>query len=106
MQSEAQTLESYNRQSHSPTTGYGIYFLVWLGLLVLTSLTVAVAGLNLGGINVITALLVALLKTSLVLLFFMHLKYEDRVLFIMFMVAMATLTVIIGITFLDILYRQ
>ena len=45
--------ESYTEHSH----GYGIYVLVWLGLLALTGLTVAVAGINIGGFTVATALI-------------------------------------------------
>lgn len=47
-------------------------------LLVLTAVTVAVARVDLGSLNVVIALAVATTKASLVALFFMHLKYEDR----------------------------
>lgn len=96
-------MKEINAQHH--VVSYSTYFLIWLGLLVLTSLTVAVAGLNLGGLNIIIALAVATAKTSLVLLFFMHLKYEDRIFFLMFMVTIITLATIIGVTFLDLFYR-
>lgn len=96
-------MNSTNEQLHAV---YGTYFLVWLGLVTLTSLTVVVSGMNLRALNVVVALSVAITKTALVLLFFMHLKYENRVFFIMFMVAILILTTLIGITFIDILHRQ
>ncbi len=51
---------------------------VWGGLMVLTAATVAVARVDLGQINVIVALAVAVAKATLVALYFMHLKYDHR----------------------------
>ena len=47
-------------------------------LLGLTAITVLVASVDLGEVNVIAALAIATLKATLVALFFMHLKYEHR----------------------------
>jgi cytochrome c oxidase subunit 4 len=81
------------------------YTAVFAGLLILTVVTIAVARMELGRFSVLTALVVASIKASLVLLFFMHLKYEKRFFIIMFVVAIVFLTVAIGITFFDIAYR-
>ena len=59
--------------------GYGIYVLVWLGLMALTGLTVAVAGINIGGLTVATALIIASVKAYLVITIFMHLRSESTV---------------------------
>ena len=85
--------------------GYGTHIMVWLSLLVLTALTVAVAGMNLGAVNVFTALMVAAWKASLVLLFFMHLRYEHRIFTLMTLLTIIVLTIIIGFTFFDTLFR-
>ncbi|QQS34583.1 MAG: cytochrome C oxidase subunit IV family protein [Ignavibacteriales bacterium] len=58
--------------------GYGIYILVWLALMALTSITVAVAGINFGALTVATALVIASVKTYLVLTIFMHLRSEQK----------------------------
>ena len=58
--------------------GYGIYILVWLALMILTGVTVAVAGINLGGLTVATALIIASVKTYLVLTIFMLLRSESK----------------------------
>jgi cytochrome c oxidase subunit 4 len=47
-------------------------------LMVLTVLTVATSRLDLGQWNVVLALAIASTKATLVALFFMHLKYENR----------------------------
>ncbi len=67
--------------------GYGIYVLVWLGLLALTGLTVAVAGINIGGFTIATALIIASVKAYLVLIIFMHLRNESKVFRVFVLVA-------------------
>ena len=57
---------------------YGIYILVWFGLLILTALTVTVAGINFGKLTVTAALLIASIKSYLVLTIFMHLRLEQK----------------------------
>jgi cytochrome c oxidase subunit 4 len=81
------------------------YAAVWLTLLALTALTITAAGMHLGRFSTLTSLLIASTKACLVLWFFMHLKYERRLFQFMFLIPVATLTVIIGLTFFDIWYR-
>jgi cytochrome c oxidase subunit 4 len=45
-----------------------------IGLLVLTAITVKAAFINLGAFNPVVALLIATIKATLVVLFFMHVK--------------------------------
>lgn len=54
------------------------YFAVYVALVVLTVLTTAVAFFDLGLANPVVALSIAILKATLVVLFFMHLKYGTR----------------------------
>jgi len=81
------------------------YVAVWLSLLALTAITITVAGMHLGRFSTLTALLIASTKASLVLWFFMHLKYERKLFKLMFLIPIATLTVTLGLTFFDIWYR-
>ncbi|MBL8018981.1 MAG: cytochrome C oxidase subunit IV family protein [Leptospirales bacterium] len=57
-----------------------VYYLVGTALLVLTVVTVGASYIDWGStlINVLIALFIATIKASLVILFFMHMKYEDR----------------------------
>ena len=84
----------------------GSYLLVWIGLLILTGLTVTVSGLKLGQFSVLTTIFIATIKGALVILYFMHIKYEDRVFKIMLGLAVLTLTLILVLTFVDISFRQ
>ena len=50
------------------------YIAIGIGLLVLTATTVGAAFVNLGPFNPVIALLIATIKATLVVLFFMHVK--------------------------------
>jgi len=92
-----------DQERHPGSTG--TYGAVWIALLALTGTTITVAGMHLGRFSTLAALVIASIKASLVLWFFMHLKYEKRLFKYMLLVPVATLTVIIGLTFLDIWFR-
>jgi len=51
---------------------------IWLALLAGTGITVAAAFIDLGPFNTIVALTVATIKATLVVLFFMHVKYTHE----------------------------
>ena len=78
---------------------------VWIALLALTAISVTVAKLNLGTLSTLTAVVIASVKAGFVLWFFMHLKYEQRLLKLLLLVPIVTLAVIIGLTFVDVWYR-
>jgi cytochrome c oxidase subunit 4 len=56
------------------THSQGFYLIIGITLLVLTVTTAAVAFVNLGAFNPVIALLIATIKATLVVLFFMHVK--------------------------------
>jgi cytochrome c oxidase subunit 4 len=89
---------------HEPVS-YGTYILTWFTLIVLTSVTVTAAGMNFGKISVLVALLIATVKSSVVLMIFMHLKYETRIFKTMVWLVLITLAIFIGLTFTDTLFR-
>ena len=55
-----------------------VYLAVFLALMVMTGLTVFASTVDLGIWNTPVALLIAVAKAVLVVLFFMHLKYSSR----------------------------
>lgn len=79
---------------------------VWAALLALTALTIFVARIDLGFLNVVAALGIASIKSSLVIFFFMHLKYENRTIKTMVLVAFVVLAICIGLTFADVGFRR
>jgi cytochrome c oxidase subunit 4 len=86
-------------------SGNRTYLLVWGALMVLTAATVAVSYVHLGMMNVVVALLIAAVKASLVALFFMHLRYESRLVWGFALTPLFFLVLIIAGTLSDTLFR-
>jgi cytochrome c oxidase subunit 4 len=57
----------------------GMYYSIFLALMVLTFVTYAVTFVHLGAFNLAVAMLIAIIKASLVILFFMHVKYSPKI---------------------------
>jgi len=55
-----------------------MYYTIWIILLILTGVTAWVATIDLGRLNTIVALLIASGKATIVVLFFMHVKYTSE----------------------------
>ena len=84
---------------------YSTYLLVWISLVALTSITVTVAGINLGEYILVVALSIAAIKSALVINIFMHIKFEDPIFKVFLGISGFTLVVIFMLTFFDYFYR-
>ncbi len=85
---------------------YGTYFRVWIGLIILTGITVSVAGMQLGRWAIVLPLLIAGTKSGLVLNYFMHLKSEKELIFKLIIPGvLAVLVVFLSLTFSDVAFR-
>ena len=84
---------------------YRTFILIWIALLILTGVTIGVAQVDLGALNIWVALSIACCKSALVVSIFMHLKYEQRLFKLALLAALIILAVFIGFTFIDVLYR-
>jgi cytochrome c oxidase subunit 4 len=87
------------------TVSYARYLMIWVALMMLTGLTVAVAGIDFGDWIIITALTIASVKTLLVLQVFMHLKFEDKIFRVFVLIACMTFVIFITLTFFDYAFR-
>jgi cytochrome c oxidase subunit IV len=87
-------------------SAYRTYIVVWIALLILTILTWWVSYIDLGMGNVAVALIIASLKASLVALFFMHLRYENKLVWGFALVPLLFLALIIFGTLADTLSRH
>ena len=94
-----------NTEENQHIISYKILGIVLAALLVLTGVTVAVSTVDLGVFNVPVALLIASTKATLVLLFFMHMKYESRVIIVSFISAVVFLGIMISLMFFDVAFR-
>lgn len=81
------------------------YLMVGVALFVLTALTVAMAQVDLGAWNAIVAFALAGTKAALVALIFMHLKYDNRLFMVIFLIGIVFIALFIGLTMFDTLRR-
>ena len=77
------------------------YFVIWAALLVLTYATVAVSRIDLGRLNTIAALTIAVCKALLVVLYFMHIRYSTRLTKLVVVGGFMWLALLIGLTMAD-----
>jgi cytochrome c oxidase subunit 4 len=82
-----------------------IYLVVFVVLVLGTAITTAVAYLDLGPLNVVVMLLIAFVKATLVVLFFMHVKFTNRLTQLAAASGFAWLLILIGLTLSDVLTR-
>jgi cytochrome c oxidase subunit IV len=96
---------SMHTQAEGHAQSYRELVTIWGALLCLTAVTVAVSRLDLGSLRIATALSIAVVKSTLVLLFFMHMKWAPRAVVITFFVTILILAAVIGFMFFDVAYR-
>ena len=82
-----------------------IYYAVFATLMVLTGVTVAVAYIDLGAMNTVVALVIAFFKATIVVLYFMHVKYSTRLVKLTVLAGLYWMMILIGLTLNDYLTR-
>ncbi len=117
MSEQTQTAELTSEQAHAAAHGdehaaghghmvsYGTYFIVWLGLVALTAITVTIAGIHLGSLTLIAAMLIAAVKTTLVGYHFMHIKYDNVIIKVFILVCLVIFLTFWILTFSDLSFR-
>lgn len=83
-----------------------VYVLIFLALMLLTTVTVAIAFLHLGPFNDVVALTIAVSKATLVVLYFMHVRHSSRMTKISVLAGFLWLALLIGLTLSDYLTRD
>ncbi len=82
-----------------------VYYTIFTILMVCTGLTVWIAFLDLGPLNTIAALAIAVFKATLVVLFFMHVKYSTRLTWAVVLGSVFWFGILIALTMSDYLTR-
>jgi len=88
-----------------PTTSSITYFLVFLALLVLLGATLLVAQFDLGPLNTVLAISIAFAKAALIILYFMHVRYSSRVIWVYAVTGFFWLAILIVLSMSDFLTR-
>ena len=106
---------SHGHSSHGHSHGHeevghvvpvSTFFKVLVALLILTVITVLAAQIDLGKWNIVGALAIASIKASLVILIFMHGKYENKILWTYILIPFVLLAIMIGGIFTDDPFRD
>jgi len=93
--------EQYHKEEHH-IISYADNLKVWIALLFLTWLTITIAYIT-GSVAI--ALVIATIKAGIVLAYFMHLKFDSRILTILLLVTMTVFSGFIVLTFFDFALR-
>jgi len=95
--------------SHDTHTAHiastGLYVTIFAALMMLTALTVGVTYVDLGEANLIVAMCIAITKATLVVLFFMHLRWSSRLIQVTVITAIVFIGILASLTFADYLTR-
>lgn len=83
-----------------------LYVTVFLTLIFFTGLTVAAAFTDLRAFNTVVALTIAVIKGTLVVLFFMHVKYSTRLTWVVAASGFIWLAILFSLTLSDYLSRD
>ncbi len=81
----------------TPRTYYGIFAI----LILLALATTFIAFLDLGPFNAVVAFVIASIKATLVVLYFMHIRYERRLTFVFAVAGFCWLAIFLVLTFGD-----
>jgi cytochrome c oxidase subunit IV len=81
------------------------YYIIFAVLLVCTYLTWQAAYFDLGALNTVAALMIAVFKATLVVLFFMHVKYSPRLTWVVVIGSVFWLGILLSLTLGDYVTR-
>ena len=100
----------HNINSGHPETEHHIvgpmtYLMIFGALLVGTALTIGASYLELGAWNPVIAILIAVVKATLVVLFFMHIKYSSRLMKLTVGAGIFTFLILVGMSLSDYISR-
>lgn len=79
----------------------GLYVTIFTALMVLTTVTVLAAYVDLGQFNFMVAMLIAGFKASLVVWYFMHVKYQSSLTKLAVATGLFFLAILLGMTLID-----
>ena len=83
-----------------------VYFVIFGALMVGTALTVWVANFDLGRWNAVVALSIAVIKATLVVLYFMHVRYSSKLTWVFVFAGLIWLIILFALTLSDYMTRS
>jgi cytochrome c oxidase subunit 4 len=90
---------------NNATTARRTYYLVFVALLALLGLTIGATYVDLGPLNAVIAITIAVTKALLVILFFMHARRSDYLVWIYLGIGVGWFFILVALTMGDYLTR-
>ena len=81
------------------------YLVIWAALMALLAMTVIAANFHLGPFSLAIALTIALIKALLVMMYFMHLRYSNHLVWVFAIAGFVWLGIMIVLTMNDYISR-
>jgi cytochrome c oxidase subunit 4 len=94
-------MKDHNNHISSDSTNWTVLVI----LLILTTISILAIKMHLGAFTVALALILASIKVTIVLTYFMHLKFENIILRLMVGGVFLLFAIVIAITFIDYYFR-
>ncbi len=92
-------------ESEHHIVGPMTYGIIFVALLVGTALTIGASYLEMGAWNPVVAILIACIKATLVVLFFMHIKYSSKLMKLTVGAGLFTFLILVGMSLSDYISR-
>ena len=83
-----------------------LYWKIYIALMVLLVATVGAAFVNLGPFNIVVAMVIAVTKAILVIVFFMHVRYSEKLIWLYAALGFLWMTYLLVGVFGDVMTRN
>lgn len=83
-----------------------VYFMIFGALILCTALTVWISFIDLGFLNTVLAITIAVLKATLVILYFMHVRYGSRLIWLIAAAGFFWFVLLLALGMSDYMTRQ
>lgn len=91
---------------HTPhISSYKSHMVVLASLIILTAISVLITSFEMGPFNTLAAMLIAGIKATIVMAWFMHLKFDNKIFMIFSILVITVFLLVLLVTFFDYLYR-
>ncbi len=94
-------MSDHTAHSSGHISPISLYITIFLALMVGTAITVAVAFVDLGTLNFPVAMLIAVVKASLVVWYFMHVKWQSHLTKLTLATGLFFLAILLGMMLID-----
>jgi cytochrome c oxidase subunit IV len=106
MTTHTETAHTHAHAHNGHETHRPLYLKIFAALMVLLVLTVWAATFNMGQMNIVVALAIAIVKSALILLYFMHFRDSDHLTWLVGAATVAFFLILIFMTFQDYVSRD